>query len=186
MEAGGRSFHVKRSEPNGPDRPGFGRRRPGASSTAPGRTGQGRVAAANAVPPVGYTASDDEIHAAPEIHAVQGVRRGHHGPADMKRAPPPGSDPGAGETARRAYLLSGRVQGVGFRWWTVRAAERLGLRGTVENRPDGSVEIHAVGPADGVRQLEDLLSEGPAAARVERIERIEPAADLPAGFEIKG
>ena len=49
--------------------------------------------------------------------------------------------------ARVGVILEGRVQGVGFRWWTRREATALGLRGTVRNLDDGSVEVHVAGPA---------------------------------------
>ena len=52
------------------------------------------------------------------------------------------------ERHQRGFRVCGRVQGVGFRWWTRRRASDLGLRGTVRNRPDGSVEIHAAGEPD--------------------------------------
>lgn len=90
------------------------------------------------------------------------------------------------DVARRAWLLSGRVQGVGFRWWTSRAAERLGLRGTVENRPDGRVEIHAEGRPAALSDLERRLEDGPAAARVDAVESIEPSRELPPDFRITG
>ena len=41
----------------------------------------------------------------------------------------------------RGYSVNGRVQGVGFRWWTRRTADRLGIAGSVRNLPDGSVEV---------------------------------------------
>lgn len=85
---------------------------------------------------------------------------------------------------RKGYLVRGRVQGVGFRWSTTRTAEELGVRGTVRNRADGTVEVHAEGPADAMSDLEEWLREGPRAARVEGVEEIEPEDDLPPGFEI--
>lgn len=97
------------------------------------------------------------------------------------------ADPGDDERkTRRAYLLSGRVQGVGFRWWTSRTARDLGLRGTVENRADGRVELHVEGPTGAVSALEGRLERGPSGAHVERIDRIEPADDLPADFQVTG
>ena len=80
-----------------------------------------------------------------------------------------------GETAER-LIVTGRVQGVGFRWWTVRMAQRLGLRGWVRNRRDGSVEIQAIGPADRVEALALACAAGPAAARVDTVQRF-PAED---------
>lgn len=101
----------------------------------------------------------------------------------------PGGTGGTADRAdrqRRAWRLSGRVQGVGFRWWAARAGRQLGLRGTVENLPDGRVEVHAEGPEAAVRGLERRLRRGPPAARVDALEPIEPAPELPPGFEITG
>lgn len=85
---------------------------------------------------------------------------------------------------RRAYRLTGRVQGVGFRWWTRNTARDLGLRGTVRNDPDGSVEVDVAGEAEPLARFEEALQDGPPHAQVRALERIEPAGDLPDGFEI--
>jgi acylphosphatase len=92
----------------------------------------------------------------------------------------------AKETSR-GFRVSGRVQGVGFRWWTQRTAERLGLGGSVRNMPDGSVEVQAWGPSDAVGRLETALREGPPASRVERVQQIpaDPSVSR-AGFVIAG
>jgi acylphosphatase len=79
----------------------------------------------------------------------------------------------------RGYRVRGRVQGVGFRWWTERTAVELGLCGHVRNLPDGSVEVHVVGTEEDVRTLESLLRDGPPGARVESVEPIAPDRDLP-------
>ena len=64
----------------------------------------------------------------------------------------------------------GRVQGVGFRYWTLRHANRLGLTGWVRNGDDeGSVEVVAEGDRVAVDELEALLRRGPPGARVERL-----------------
>jgi len=85
----------------------------------------------------------------------------------------------------RAYRVRGRVQGVGFRWWTQRAAARLGLRGTVRNEADGSVVVEAWGNADRLAELERLLGSGPPGARVDGLERLSaPGAPAPADFSI--
>lgn len=94
-------------------------------------------------------------------------------------------DGGAPSAAMRAYRVVGRVQGVGFREWTRRSAERLGLVGSVRNRPDGSVEIHATGSEEALTQLQEMLEKGPPAAQVERIEPLTPDAGMPrTGFRI--
>ena len=74
----------------------------------------------------------------------------------------------------RAWVIRGRVQGVGFRWHAVRTARELGLVGRVWNRGDGSVELHASGPEASVELLERWLAHGPAAASVERVEAVPP------------
>jgi acylphosphatase len=68
--------------------------------------------------------------------------------------------------------VTGRVQGVGFRWWTRSLATRLELEGTVRNRRDGAVEIHALGPGDRLSEFADRLAGGPPLARVDRVEPI--------------
>lgn len=73
------------------------------------------------------------------------------------------------ETALRA-TVHGRVQGVGFRAATVRRARDLGVQGWVRNDSDGTVGVHAEGPADQVAQLEAFLREGRGGAHVERVD----------------
>jgi acylphosphatase len=86
----------------------------------------------------------------------------------------------------RAYRLCGRVQGVGFRWWTRREAESLGLRGWVRNLPDGDVEVHAAGDPEILDRLESRLGDGPGGARVSELRRTGVGKELPArGFEIR-
>lgn len=85
---------------------------------------------------------------------------------------------------RKAYLITGRVQGVGFRYWTMRNARQLGLRGTVRNRRDGRVELHVAGAPDAVRRLETRLPDGPPSAQVEEWEEVEPMEELPSEFRI--
>ncbi|MGD8240522.1 MAG: acylphosphatase [Armatimonadota bacterium] len=69
------------------------------------------------------------------------------------------------------WLVSGQVQGVGFRWFTLRRAETLGLGGWVSNLPDGRVEIVARGAPEAVRSLEDAISRGPTFSHVECVEK---------------
>jgi acylphosphatase len=71
-------------------------------------------------------------------------------------------------TARR-FVVSGRVQGVGFRYFAQEAAAVEGLSGWVRNRPDGSVEILAEGEAESLRRFERRLARGPAMARVDGV-----------------
>ena len=92
-------------------------------------------------------------------------------------------EPNHGEQ-RIGLVLEGRVQGVGFRWWTARAARRHTIRGTVRNRPDGGVELHAAGPGDALRLFLDEVRQGPPSAVVSHERRIEAKSDLPADFRI--
>ena len=84
-----------------------------------------------------------------------------------------------GESEMRAFRVVGRVQGVGFRWWTRRVAEGLGLTGRVRNLPDGSVEVHAAGEERDLVRLAEALREGPPMSRVDRLETIEADPGTP-------
>ena len=75
----------------------------------------------------------------------------------------------------RRYLISGIVQGVGFRFFTEHAASVEGICGYVRNLPDGSVEAVAEGDAEAVDRFERALRRGPRSGRVQNV-RIEPLA----------
>ena len=66
-------------------------------------------------------------------------------------------------------IVSGRVQGVGFRWSARTEAERVGARGWVRNLPDGTVEIHLEGDDEAVEHMRRWAAEGPPGARVEGV-----------------
>lgn len=70
----------------------------------------------------------------------------------------------------RRYIVSGRVQGVGYRWFVENEARKLQLGGWVRNRQDGSVEVLASGANEKLNALYDKLREGPRAARVDNVE----------------
>ncbi len=70
----------------------------------------------------------------------------------------------------RRYLVSGRVQGVGYRMFAADCARREGLAGHVRNLPDGSVEAVAAGDLDSVTRFEVALWRGPSHARVEAVD----------------
>ncbi|TIX51879.1 acylphosphatase [Alteraurantiacibacter aquimixticola] len=74
-------------------------------------------------------------------------------------------------------IIHGRVHGVFYRDWTVRTARELGLAGWVRNLPDGTVEAHLEGEAQAVGAMIALMHDGPPAARVDRIEQSEVAAE---------
>lgn len=69
-----------------------------------------------------------------------------------------GSQHGRTDTARVTAWVSGRVQGVGFRWWVRERASALGLDGSATNLPDRRVEVVAEGPRDALEQLVAALS----------------------------
>jgi acylphosphatase len=69
----------------------------------------------------------------------------------------------------RRYLVTGRVQGVGFRWFVEREARLIGVSGWVRNRDDGAVEVLACGSNQQLGALYDKLKEGPRAARVDAV-----------------
>ncbi|MBI3551457.1 MAG: acylphosphatase [Elusimicrobia bacterium] len=71
---------------------------------------------------------------------------------------------------RLHWVVHGRVQGVGYRWFAREAAERLGVVGWVSNRTDGSVEGEAEGDEAAVKEFVELLERGPAFARVDHFE----------------
>ena len=77
--------------------------------------------------------------------------------------------------------VHGRVQMVGFRAFVQRHAHRLGLRGTVRNRADGTVECDVEGQAAAVEEMVGLLRRGPTHARVDdvHVDFREPTGDLP-------
>ncbi|WP_025289083.1 acylphosphatase [Bibersteinia trehalosi] len=69
----------------------------------------------------------------------------------------------------KQFLIFGRVQGVGFRFFTWQQAQKIGLSGTVRNREDGSVEVIAQGSEKQLTQLKQWLLQGSRFARVENI-----------------
>ncbi|HTX76889.1 MAG TPA: acylphosphatase [Terracidiphilus sp.] len=67
------------------------------------------------------------------------------------------------------FLICGRVQGVGFRWFVQREASELSLRGWVRNTEDGDVEVVAAGDGEDLDELRGSLRRGPRGARVDRV-----------------
>lgn len=70
-------------------------------------------------------------------------------------------------------VVKGKVQGVGFRWFVVDEARRLGLAGWVRNNADGSVELCARGSAAALQSLESHVRSGPRGSRVTEVKRVE-------------
>jgi|SRR5450755_560538 acylphosphatase len=87
----------------------------------------------------------------------------------------------------RRFLVRGRVQGVGFRWFVEREAHILQIAGWVRNNPDGSVEVLAMGTRDQLAGMRSRLQEGPRAARVDEVEEsdVEPVVGLNP-FQVRG
>jgi acylphosphatase len=87
----------------------------------------------------------------------------------------------------RRWIVRGRVQGVGFRWFVWREAERLGLGGLARNLRDGTVEVVSQGPEPALEALERALRQGPSGSRVDAVDRLEVPAELqlPKSFDIK-
>ena len=73
----------------------------------------------------------------------------------------------------RRFVVRGRVQGVGFRWFVEREARTLGVAGWVRNNADGSVEILAMGTREQLVALRGRLRDGPRAARVDAVDEHE-------------
>jgi len=89
--------------------------------------------------------------------------------------------------SRRGWIVRGRVQGVGFRWFVWREAERLGLGGFVRNLRDGTVEVVSQGSDAALDRMQELLRQGPPGSNVEAVEAREVPAELevPNSFGIK-
>jgi acylphosphatase len=80
--------------------------------------------------------------------------------------------------------IHGRVQGVGYRYWTEEVAGELGLSGWVRNRRDGTVEAVFSGSFDQVARMLERCREGPPSANVGRMTVLEEGGAAPSGFEV--
>jgi acylphosphatase len=87
----------------------------------------------------------------------------------------------------RRFLVRGRMQGVGFRWFVEREAHLLQIAGWVRNNPEGTVEVLAHGTRDQLAGLHSRLREGPRAARVDEVQvsEAEPVPGL-TSFQVRG
>jgi acylphosphatase len=74
------------------------------------------------------------------------------------------------ERETRRYVVTGRVQGVGFRWFVEREAAEIGVVGWVRNRDDGSLEVMSTATPEQQRALRTRLQQGPRAARVDMVQ----------------
>jgi len=87
---------------------------------------------------------------------------------------------------RKYMRVTGRVQGVGFRYFTQQQAKRLGIVGYVRNLPNGDVEIDAAGAIEDMQTLQVRIQKGPSGAWVkEVIDQILPLQDISDSFEIR-
>ena len=91
------------------------------------------------------------------------------------------------DTQARRFVVRGRVQGVGFRWFVEREAHMLKIAGWVRNNSDGTVEVLAQGTRDQLAGLRSRLHDGPRAARVDDVDEseAEPIQGL-SSFRIEG
>ena len=86
----------------------------------------------------------------------------------------------------RRYFISGRVQGVGFRYFAERAADELGVSGYVRNLADGRVEVYAIGAHEQLERLSGMLAQGPRWADVTGVDWREEAIEARVrGFSVR-
>lgn len=83
----------------------------------------------------------------------------------------------SGAKIAKKFLISGRVQGVGFRYYAERWASQLGIHGYVKNLWDGNVEVYAIGDAVALDELKRHLAEGPRSARVSAVDESDELVD---------
>jgi acylphosphatase len=81
------------------------------------------------------------------------------------------------DVVARRYVVSGRVQGVGYRLFVQGEAERLGLRGYVRNRRSGDVEVLAIGTPEKLAELSLELHKGPMMSRVDNVDEQSAAVE---------
>lgn len=90
----------------------------------------------------------------------------------------------------RRFIIRGRVQGVGFRWFVEREARQLGLVGWVRNNEDSTVELLAAGSTEQLADLRTRLKDGPRASRVDAVDEYEVSPEETTGnlqtFQIQG
>jgi acylphosphatase len=84
--------------------------------------------------------------------------------------------------AARCWFVSGRVQGVGFRWFVQKHAAEIGLTGWVRNEDDGRVQVYAAGEPDQLNRLAALLHRGPRMAEVRGVEEREAGVQQLSSF----
>lgn len=85
----------------------------------------------------------------------------------------------------RKYIVRGRVQGVGFRYFAEQSANAIGARGYVRNLDNGDVEVYAVGTTEQLSDLAGLLWRGPRFADVRGVEEREATLEKVSGFQVE-
>ena len=85
----------------------------------------------------------------------------------------------------RRYLIAGRVQGVGFRYFVERVANELGIAGYTKNMEDGQVEVYAIGTAERLSELAGYLWKGPRLSDVRGVREIEAPVERYTDFRIE-
>jgi len=91
----------------------------------------------------------------------------------------------AAKHSARRWLVRGRVQGVGYRWFAQRAAESLGLSGYARNLDDGRVEVYAAGPEPKLSEFAGMLHHGPRWADVRGVDEEPAVVSGESGFRIE-
>jgi acylphosphatase len=90
-----------------------------------------------------------------------------------------------GKLIARRFLVKGRVQGVGYRYFVQKAASSLNVSGYARNLVDGSVEVYAFGSEQQLSDLEGILRTGPPFSDVRGVDRKEAAFEHCTGFQIR-
>jgi acylphosphatase len=85
----------------------------------------------------------------------------------------------------RRYVITGRVQGVGFRYFTEAAAARAGVHGWVQNLSEGSVEAFVEGEQTAVEAVEAALRRGPSSSLIDDVQVVEEAPTHRTGFSVR-
>ena len=85
----------------------------------------------------------------------------------------------------RKYIVRGRVQGVGFRYFVENAANAVGVRGTVRNLDDGSLQVYAIVTRDQLSELAGMLWKGPRFADVRGVDESEAALEQRSDFRVE-
>ncbi len=88
----------------------------------------------------------------------------------------PASTAGAPKSYR--FVVSGRVQGVGFRWFAQRTADRLGVTGWARNLADGRVEVLAQGTPQSLDKMQEMLEEGCTLSAVENVDKSDVTSEV--------